>query len=263
MSVVGRVESLWRYPVKSMAGEELERAWLGFAGVYGDRVAVFSSDQASPGFPWLTAREQRRMLLFRPRFRNPVAASEPPNLAEALAEAPGLSPLYPGQDALMIDVELPDGEVLTIDDPALLQRLGERLGREHRIRLLRSERAFTDCRPLSLLSTATVDALSEEMGKPVDKRRFRANVYLELDGEGFPGEDTWIGRRIRIGEKAEISILEKDPRCAMITLDPDSAERDPSILNHVLKQHAGTTGIYAAVLVEGTLETGDPVTLLD
>ena len=169
MKVVGTVESLWRYPVKSMAGEELERAWLGFAGVYGDRVAVFSSDQASPGFPWLTAREQRRMLLFRPRFRDPVAASQPPNLAEALAEAPGLSPLYPGQEALMIDVELPDGEVLAIDDPALLQRLAEHLGREHRIRLLRSERAFTDCRPLSLLSTATVATLSEELARPVDK----------------------------------------------------------------------------------------------
>ena len=263
MSVVGHVESLWRYPVKSMAGEELERAWLGFAGVYGDRVAVFSSDQASPGFPWLTAREQRRMLLFRPRFRDPVAASQPPNLAEALAEEPGLSPLYAGQEALMIDVELPDGEVLAIDDPALLERLGQHLGREHCIRLLRSERAFTDCRPLSLLSTATVAALSTELGRPVDKRRFRANVYLELDRDTSVAEDTWIGRRLKIGKKAEISILEKDPRCAMITLDPDSAERDPSILNHVLKERAGTMGVYAAVLVEGMLEAGAPVTLVD
>ena len=258
--MIGTVESLWRYPVKSMAGEVLDRAWLGFAGIYGDRVAAFSSDQASPGFPWLTAREQRRMLLLRPRFRDPVAASQPPNLAEALAEAPGLSPLY---EDLAIDVELPDGEVLAIDDPVLQQRLGEHLGREHRIRLLRSERAFTDCRPLSLLSTATVAALSKELARPIDKRRFRANVYLELDGESSLAEDTWIGRRLRIGKKVEVSILEKDPRCAMITLDPDSAERDPSILNHVLKHHAGTTGVYAAVLVEGLLETGAPVMLVD
>ncbi len=259
MKVIGTVESLWRYPVKSMAGEELDRAWLGFAGIYGDRVAVFRSDQASPGFPWLTAREQRRMLLFRPRFRDPVSASKPPNLAEALAEAPGLSPLY---EDLVIDVELPDGEVLAIDDPALKQRLGEHLGREHRIDLLRSERAFTDCRPLSLLSTATVAILSAELGRPVDKRRFRANVHLELEGDGF-AEDAWIGRRLKIGERAEIAIVEKDPRCAMITLDPDSAERDPSILNHVLKNHAGTTGVYAAVLTEGMLETGAPVMFVD
>ncbi len=259
MSVIGKVESLWRYPVKSMAGHELDRAWLGFAGIYGDRVAAFSSDQASPGFPWLTAREQRRMLLLRPRFRDPVAASQPPNLAEALAEAPGLSPLY---EDLVIDVELPDGEVLAIDDPALQQRLGEHLGREHRIRLLRSERAFTDCRPLSLLSTATIATLSTQLGRPVDKRRFRANVCLELESTGL-AEDAWIGRRLRIGNKVEVSILEKDPRCAMITLDPDSAERDPSILNHVLKHHAGTTGVYAAVLVEGMLETGAPVMLVD
>lgn len=261
MSEVGTVESLWRYPVKSMAGEELDRAWLGFAGIYGDRVAVFRSDQATPGYPWLTAREQRRMLLLRPRFRDPVAASQPPNLAEALAEAPGLSPLYADREALMIDVELPGGEMLAIDDPALLQFLKQHLGREHRIDLLRSERAFTDCRPLSLISTATVATLSTELGRPVDKRRFRANVCLDL--ESSFAENMWIGRRLKIGSRAEISILEKDPRCAMITLDPDSAERDPSILNHVLKHHAGTTGVYAAVLVEGMLETGAPVTLVD
>ena len=141
-----------------------------------------------------------------------------------------------------------------------LQRLGQHLGREHKLRLLRSERAFTDCRPLSLLSTDTVAALSGELGKLVDKRRFRANVYLDL--EGSFAEEAWIGKRLKIGDKVEVSILEKDPRCAMITLDPDSAERDPVILNHVLKQHSGTTGVYAAVLVEGMLEPGAPVTFV-
>jgi uncharacterized protein YcbX len=71
MSLVGKVESLWRYPVKSMRGEELEEAFVGFSGVYGDRLFAFKSSAAPKGFPYLTGREQEEMLLYRPRFRHP------------------------------------------------------------------------------------------------------------------------------------------------------------------------------------------------
>jgi uncharacterized protein YcbX len=69
MSIIGKVESLWRYPVKSMRGEALKEAFVGFAGVYGDRMFAFRSSAAPAGFPWLTGREEREMLLYRPRFR--------------------------------------------------------------------------------------------------------------------------------------------------------------------------------------------------
>src|ERR1700741_2888473 len=95
MSTVGRVESLWRYPVKSMRGEELREAFLGFAGVYGDRVYAFRSATAPTGFPYLTGREQEQMLNFRPTFRHPERMAKPPNLAEAEATAPGATPVYP------------------------------------------------------------------------------------------------------------------------------------------------------------------------
>ncbi len=263
VGVIGSVGSLWRFPVKSMAGETLESAWLGFAGLYGDRIFAFSSDRAEAGFPWLTAREQRRMLLFRPRFRDREAAARPPNLAAAMAEAPGLSPAYADAREMMLDVELPSGEVLAIDDPRLAERLNERLGRRHVLRLLRSDRAFTDCRPLSLCSTATVARLERELGREVDPRRFRANMWFEL-GDGPGGaEDALVGRRLKVGPKAEITILERDPRCAMITLDPATAERDPSILAHISRSHDGKTGVYAAVLVEGMVAAGDSVALLD
>lgn len=203
------------------------------------------------------------MLLFRPRFRNQEMASVPPNLEEALAEAPGLSPAYATPDDFLVDVELPTGEILTIDDPALLVRLNDHLGREHSLELLRSDRAFTDCRPLSLCSTATVARLEQELGFPVDKRRFRANLWLDLEGGRGFAEDSFIGKRLKIGDKAEVAVLEQDPRCAMITLDPETATRDPSILAHVRKAHGGMTGLYAAVLVEGLLATGDTVALLD
>ncbi len=74
MSVVGRVDGLWRYPVKSMRGEELEEAFVGFSGIYGDRVFAFLSSASSRGFPYFTAREQKEMLRYRPRWVNPISS---------------------------------------------------------------------------------------------------------------------------------------------------------------------------------------------
>ena len=85
MRVVGKIESLWRYPVKSMRGEELQEAFVGFPGIYGDRLHAFRSSAAPKGFPYLTGREQEAMLLYRPRYRHPERATKPANLAEAEA----------------------------------------------------------------------------------------------------------------------------------------------------------------------------------
>ena len=79
MAIIGKVESLWRYPVKSMGGEELSEAFVGFAGVYGDRLFAFRSAGRPSGFPYLTGREQMKMVLYRPRFRHPDKAAKPPN----------------------------------------------------------------------------------------------------------------------------------------------------------------------------------------
>ena len=75
MNIVGTVESLWRYPVKSMRGEELDEMFAGFSGVYGDRVFAFRSSANRKAFPYFTARDQREMLRFRPRFRQPDKAA--------------------------------------------------------------------------------------------------------------------------------------------------------------------------------------------
>ena len=107
MSLVGMVESLWRYPVKSMRGEELEEAFVGFSGVYGDRLFAFKSSAAPKGFPYLTGREQEEMLLYRPRFRHPDRAVKPPNLSEAEGMAPGINPAFADVADLAVDVETP------------------------------------------------------------------------------------------------------------------------------------------------------------
>jgi len=262
MSVVGHVESVWRYPVKSMRGERLESAFVGFAGVYGDRLYAFQSSAAPVGFPYLTGREQARLLLFQPQFRHPEKALRPPNLAEAEHLAPGLTPVYPAMDDLIVDVETPEGALLAIDNLALRDSLGKADG-VGELTPLRSDRAMTDCRPVSLFSTQTVGALSGEVGKALDQRRFRANIYVDLGAAAGSAEDAFVGRKLKLGAKAVIAVLERDPRCKMITLDPETAEASPEVLDKVAKAHEGRVGVYGAVLIEGTVRPGDEITLLN
>jgi uncharacterized protein YcbX len=263
MTVVGRIESLWRYPVKSMRGEELPEAFAGFPGVYGDRLYAFRSSLSPKGFPYFTGRDQGQMLAYRAAFRHGDRMAAPPNLAEADALGPGITPLYADPADLMVDVEMPSGEVLAVDDPRLLDLLRKGARDGHELSLLRSERALTDCRPFSLISIQTMRQLSEEVGVELDKRRFRANAYAYLaSGAGF-SENAWVGRRLRIGEKAQIAVTDRDPRCKMITLDPDTGQANPEVMRRVAKDHDSTAGVYGAVLVEGIIRAGDEIVLAD
>jgi uncharacterized protein YcbX len=262
MNTIGTVESLWRYPVKSMRGQELDEMFAGYSGVYGDRLFAFESSAAPKGFPFFTGREQRQMIRYRARFRNPEKAARPVNLSEAEKLSPNLNPISADASELMVDVETPDGKTFAINDPALIEDLRAGLDGNHQLTLLRSDKAITDCRPLSIFAVQTAEKLSEETGVAVDKRRFRANVYVDLtSSEGF-AEDEFVGRSLRIGSKVVISILERDPRCMMITLDPETAEKTPAILKQVAQAHNGMAGVYGAVLAEGMIRKGDPVELL-
>jgi uncharacterized protein YcbX len=260
MNVVGKVESVWRYPIKSMAGEALPRAFVDFAGVYGDRIYAFLNSSGPPGFPYLTGRDRREMLLYRPRFRNPEIASMPPNQAAALKLAE-LTPVYPSLAELEVDVETPSGKVLAIDDPALLQMLAaDSLAG---LSLIRSHRPMTDCRPVSLISMQTIRQLGEEVEAALDKRRFRANFYAQLDTPNGFAEDAFSGRRLQIGGRAVIAVLAQDARCRMITIDPDTAEETPKIMRNVARAHGGNAGVYCAVMTEGVVQPGDAIVLLD
>ncbi|CAN5432891.1 MOSC domain-containing protein [soil metagenome] len=264
MKAIGTVESLWRYPVKSMRGEEPEAVFVGFAGVYCDRLFAFHSNQSRPGLPYLTAREQRQMLRFQPRFRKPENAVAPANLSAAGSLGSGATPLYADADALALEVETPNGMNLAIDDPALSDQLCDALPEKPQLTLLRSERALTDCRPVSLISLQTVAQLGEETGgAPLERRRFRANLYLDLTtNEGFH-EDAFVGRSLRVGAQTTLAILQRDSRCMIITLDPETGETSPAVLKAVAQNHGGFAGVYAAVLVEGMVRQDDEILLLD
>jgi len=263
MQIVGSIETIWRYPVKSMAGESVTDAFLGFAGVYGDRCYAFRNSAARKGFPYLNAVAQQQMLKFRPKFRDAERAAKPPNWEAAKSIAPGVNPADADPGDLLLDVETPSGEVVAIDDPALIEMLKEGLRGVNDVTLVHSARALADCRPLSMISWQTVRQIDQEFGSPVDARRFRANIYLNMSsGEGF-AEDELVGRRVRIGSTAEILVLERDPRCKMISLDPETGEHDPAVLRHVAHKHQAYSGVYCAVLVEGVFSKGDAIALLD
>ncbi len=261
MNVIGTVESLWRYPVKSMRGEELDEMFAGYAGVYGDRVFAFTSSLSPKGFPFFTGRDQRQMIRYRARFRNPEKAARPINLAEA--ESSGANPISANASELMLEVETPDGKTIAIDDPALIDNLRANIDGKHELKLLRSDKAMTDCRPLSIFALQSVKKLGEETGTNVDKRRFRANVYVDLTNADAFAENQFVGKTLRIGSKVVVSVLERDPRCMMITLDPDTAEKTPAILKQVAQAHEGMAGVYGAVLMEGMIRKEDSVELID
>jgi uncharacterized protein YcbX len=258
---IGAVESLWRYPVKSMRGEQMDEAFLGFPGVYGDRIYAFRSAAAIPGFPYFTAREQEQMLLYRPQFRHVEASLKPPNLEDSEVLGCGVTPLYADPSELIVDIETPTGERLTIDDPQLIRLLREGVRDRHELTLLRSDRAMTDCRPISIFSLQTVRQLSHEVGVEIDKRQFRANVYIELDsGEAF-SEDEFVGQSLRIGPKVVVVVTDRDARCKMITLHPDTAAANPDVMRRVAGQHDGKVGVYGVVLVEGIIRAGDEISV--
>ena len=231
-SQIGCVESLWRYPVKSMAGEELPSAWLDERGMAGDRRMAVISSSAPRNFPYLTARAQEQMLLYRPRWMG-------------------------GE----LVVDLPDGECLTLEDPLLLKRLGTGLAQAPVLSLRRAEEAQTDARPVSLFSLQTAQQLERELGTATDKLRFRANIYADFPGRAGFCEDELVGRELKIGATVVLAIVERDPRCKMITLDPGTAEAMPALIRHVAAAHGRCAGVYAEVLVEGEVCVGDAIVL--
>lgn len=261
MSVIGKVDSLWRYPVKSMRGEELHETFASYSGIYGDRVFAFKSSANHKGFPYFTARDQRKLLQYRPRFRYPDKAACPINLIEA--ESKNANPLLADLADLVVDVETPNGQKLSIAEPVLIDMLRADIDPKHQLTLMQSQRAMTDCRPVSIFSLQSVHHLAQETGTPLDKRRFRANIYVDLTcAEGF-AENELVGRSVRIGPKVVIAILERDSRCVIITLDPDTGEQTPAILKKVAQAHDGMAGVYGAVMVEGMLHKGDSVEAMD
>jgi uncharacterized protein YcbX len=259
MERIGTLETVCRYPVKSMAGEEVGEAFVGFSGMMGDRAYAFEMEQGPRGFPWLTSREQADLVVYRPQFVEEGATRLPADVEKSLHMAPGLFTAYPEPKAFALRVTSPDGQTYAVDSDGLRSELEKKCGQKINLRF--SDRSHWDCRPVSLLGNASVGALGEELGTKLDRRRFRANFYVDWDGSKPFREDDLVGRKLKVGERLRIAVLERDPRCKMINLDPETGQINEKVLDHVAKAHSGRIGVYAAVLVEGIVRKGDMISV--
>ena len=231
MTVVGRVVGLWRYPVKSMAGEELDGTEVSWNGLAGDRRWAFiRAGQARNGFPWLTMRELPELAHYRPRFTDPGRP-----------------------DASQVLVCTPSGGELDVADPALAAELGPG------VRVIRQHRGIFDTMTLSLLTTQTVASLGRLVGTRLAIRRFRPNLFVEASGCDFP-EDAWVGRGLRIGG-LRMRVDKRDQRCVVVNVDPVTLRCDPAILRTIARDRDNLLGVYGTAVEPGRVEVGDPVEL--
>jgi uncharacterized protein YcbX len=241
MERIGTLRALRRYPVKSMAGEDLEQVFVSYAGLVGDRVYAYVDNNNRSSFPWMTGRQGHEMILYKPRFlQSPDAAEE-----------------RPAAERFQVEVMTPEGEKFRLGEPRFDQHIEKRFGRSVSLRF--SERAMTDARPVSVFGLDTVRGLSEETGLRLDHRRFRANFYVAWESGQPYYEKSLVGKSVQIGESVEVRVLEEDGRCIMITLDPETAKPAPEVLRTVTQKHGGCAGVYGAVLREGIVRVNDPV----
>ena len=233
---IGTIAELWRYPVKSMRGESVGEVLLDPHGLAGDRRSAFTSTAAPAGKPLLSGAERTAMLRCVPRLE-PTPA-----------------------------VMAGDGRSLPLESPELLAALTESLAATgSTLQLMRSpDLPLTDVRPVSLVSTATLRGLGVELGRPVDGQRFRSNLVLALRDDRPFAEDRLSGQTLCFGDAVEapaLHILERIPRCRMVSIDPRTNEADPEILRHLARHHEGRLGIYARVLRPGQLRAGQAIFL--
>lgn len=235
MIELGRVEALYRYPVKSMAGvaePRLDLKWHGFAG---DREYAFRKAGDLTAFPWLTGRDLSEMVLYRARFRDPSDVRKS-----------------------AVEVTAPDGAAFELRDPALAEKLARAAGCG--AELIHIGRGAYDAMPVSLFARATMDDLSRAHGRPLDVRRFRPNIILDRGNER-----DWIGTTLVFGNREGPRLRLNRPieRCALITVDPDTGGRDPSVMRTVAQAFANQRGVYASVERPGVIAIGDPVWCAD
>jgi uncharacterized protein YcbX len=214
-----------------MAGEplpEIDVSWHGFAG---DRRWAFIRDGVTQsGFPWLTLREREDMSHYSPSFADPAQPDQSPVL-----------------------VRTPSGPTFDVMDSALAAELHPRGAR-----VIKQNRGIFDTFPLSLITTQTIAELGELVGARLDVQRFRPNILVEaIDPTPFV-EDSWVGCVLRIGGMS-MRVDKRDGRCAVITIDPLTTERNPAILRTVARDRDGSLGVYGSTARPGRVAVDDLV----
>ena len=268
---LGSVVSLWRYPVKSMMGEELNATEVTERGLLGDRAYALVDSSDGKVATAKNPRKWPRLFDFRANFIEP---------ARAAAKVPP------------VRIALPDGTTVTSDQDDLNQILSKAVNREVKLRAAQRgevnaeeywpdmegldhrdtitdftlpEGTFFDCASVHLLTTATLDRLRELYPKGnFAVRRFRPNIVVEpASGESSFVENAWIGHMLAIGNEVRLSITGPCGRCVMTTLAQGELPKDSGILRTAVQHNRGNVGLYAAVVSGGTIRRGDRLKLTD
>jgi len=234
---IGHVEALFRYPVKSMSGERLEVADLGWHGLEGDRRLALRCMNDRSGFPWLNASKLPELLLFAPQRRENDTHEELPT-----------------------HVCTPDGEELPVFGEALAAEVGRRHGAP--VQMMQLRQGVFDEATISVIASDTVSEITRLAGLSADVRRFRPNILVRSLRSAPFQEDEWVGGLLSFGEgddAAAVSVTMRDVRCAMVNFDPDSAHTAPEVLKAVVRVHQNTAGVYGTVTRTGRLAIGQTV----
>jgi len=234
---IGHVEAIFRYPVKSMGGERLETAQLGWYGLDGDRRLAFRRIDNNSGMPWLTATKLPNLLRFAPHRRED--------------DAEGKIPTH---------VRTPDGEEMSVFGDELATEVGRRLGAP--VQMMHLDHGIFDEASISVIASDTVREIGRLAGRSLDVRRFRPNVVVRLLQPVPFQEDEWVGDVLSFGDGDDapaITVTMRDVRCSMVNFDPDSATPAPEVLKEVVRTHQNTAGIYGAVTRIGRLAVGQTV----
>lgn len=244
--IIGRLETIRRYPVKSMAGEVVDAVYVHETGLNGDRVfAFYDHDSKREGLPYLTGREKRQLLLLKPKI-----VDEPDKTKPYLD---GYQP--------RIEVVLPgSAEAYELSDPAVINYIKELCyPKEIRVTLDYRRAGMQDSKPISIIGLPTIDQLTKETGIVIDPRRFRENFYITWNTQSPFFEDGLVGKCLQIGDDLLIHIVQRNERCPMICADPDTAGYDKKVLGTVAKLHEKNVGVYAMVRHPGVAHQGDQV----
>jgi hypothetical protein len=218
-----------------MRGEACPSLPLTLQGFEEDRRFAFVQAESRSAFPWLTARELPELLRWQ------------------------TSTEKPGTPEVAVTVTTASGERWPVASHELRQALENRFGKP--VFLLRDYRGSFDVANVSLISEQTVQRIAEESGIEPNPWRFRPNLLVNLEGGTAFDELKWVGRTLRLGDKARIAVTEVDERCVMITLDPATSQRAPQVLKCVVQQHNKCAGVYATALTAGEVRAGDPILL--
>jgi uncharacterized protein len=279
---LGSVVSLWRYPVKSMMGEELNAAGITERGLLGDRAYALVDSSDGKVASAKNPRKWPQLFDFRAAFIDPprpktkvppvritlpegtVVSSEQSDVNQILSRALD-------REVTLDATERDQREVVESTFPNPWTPKAEEYwpdmeGLDHRDTVTDfdlPEGTFFDCAVVHLLTTATVDRLRELYPEGrFEVRRFRPNIVVETaSGVKDFVENAWIGRTLAIGHAVRLNITGPCPRCVMTTLPQGDLAKDPGILRTAARHNHANVGLYASVVRGGTVRRSDAIGL--